>query len=63
MTPNELKRYRIKMFNRTQKSFASLMGVNQNTVSDWETGKSKIPKWLILFIKHYEKCPLIQNRY
>jgi transcriptional regulator with XRE-family HTH domain len=50
MTPQELKEWRLSE-GRTQEELAEFCGRNALTVHRWETGQTRIPKYLSDFVQ------------
>ena len=50
MTANQFTRRRQKLF-RTQAAAAEALGVTQQALSNWETGRRSVPLWLVLFLE------------
>jgi DNA-binding XRE family transcriptional regulator len=50
MKTKELKRWR-ERFSYTQEELARALGVYQETIARWETGKRKIPPYLHLALE------------
>lgn len=57
MTPTELRLSR-KTLGYNARRFAEKIGVAFQTISNWETGKTKIPKYLPMVVK----CLAIEDR-
>ena len=57
MSGEELRAWRIK-HDLSQAELAELLGVGQNTISQWELEKRKIPPYLSLLLDYLE-----QNRF
>jgi len=54
MTANQFTRRRKKLF-RSQQKAADALGVIQQTISGWETGRRPVPLWVVLFLECLEK--------
>ena len=50
----ELKEIR-KALGMTQKEFSDLFGVQHNTISEWESGKTRIPNYVYIIIGLMDK--------
>jgi DNA-binding transcriptional regulator YiaG len=53
MTPLQFTRRRKKLF-RSQQKAAEALGVTQQALSNWETGRREVPLWLVKFLECLE---------
>ena len=56
----DLKR-EIKKLGLTQKEFAEIVGVHQNTITQWIKGTREMPEWIKNFIKYYKKAKILDE--
>lgn len=54
MLPTDLWNLR-KKYNLTCSALADVVGVHKSQVTRWETGKQKIPQWLVKLLDYWEK--------
>ena len=54
LSPEELRAWRLK-HNLTQQELGWLLGLSQDAISSWETGRRKIPPYLSLLLDVLEK--------
>jgi len=51
----------IKKLGLTQKEFAEIVGIHQNTITQWIKGTREMPEWIINFIEYYKKAKILDE--
>jgi len=51
----------IKKLGLTQKEFAEIVGIHQNTITQWIKGIREMPEWIIKFIHYYKKAKILDE--
>lgn len=57
----QLKAVREKKLNLSQAEFSNLLGINTRTLQRWDMGRSKMPRYIELWMELLEERPAIKS--